>query len=158
MVHDQLSQYPRPSRDYEKTFHKFKNHSVQCAMPNSKVTPRHFSSVKSISELDQILLGDLQVNRIHCGRYLKCQLVSDSIYNAGFLTCLISDSEKKDLEYLRLCHRDLLFSGRDLRAVFVKGAKFSVKEPFLREENRDVFISVESPTDIDFLKFEDDLK
>lgn len=108
------------------------------------IVHRNFNSVKNTEQLEKIFLKDLNVNRIHLGKYLICRLINQSV-SSNEINKLVVEDELNEVENVFLA---------DIIPItnFMPNYVYIIKEPnFVVLKDNFSFILVESPTDIQTL-------
>jgi tetratricopeptide (TPR) repeat protein len=156
--------YPRPKKDaykaisgheqmiiQTKDYNKNKNNKNESGYRNVRFNfisnKEHFSS-KKLEDLTPIKLKEMQVNKIHAGRFLLCRTIHDAFYVTGTIV-LVQDSDG-EVEHLSLYN----FSNSyliDAKILLPRDSILIVKEPYMKNmlsSPKDFHIRVESPTDL----------
>lgn len=153
--------YPRPERPNFETL--FSYLTCKSSVDNSQQTkvnytssilPKHSSHVHDLTKLEPILLRQMEVNKIHYGKYLECILVEDPFIVVA-KEFLITDTEQQELEFLNIYNFDIDLNESDLESFqnfLSKGSKIIIKEPYLSiygyKSCMEFCIRVDSPTDV----------
>lgn len=134
---------------------KVQSDNQSIVMTNTTTHSRkHSSYVKDLTKLEPILLRQMEVNKIHYGKYLECILVEDPfVINAKQF--LITDTEQMQLEFLNIYNFDVdLNEGafEEFQMFLSKGSKIIIKEPYLKicgfKSPMEFCLRVDSPTDV----------
>jgi tetratricopeptide (TPR) repeat protein len=152
-------QYPRPRKDKlnATTRYEFMMYESNNVKPSNKdqlktrfnfiTTHEHFCS-KKLENLEPITLQEMQVNKIHTGRFLLCRTVQDPFYVTSMMS-LVEDSND-EMENLSLYNFNNYYE-LDPKLILPKGSILIIKEPYLKSmlsSQEDYHIRVESPSDI----------
>lgn len=157
--------YARPSKDPKQAASKFKMqldyYKTQqrvngCSVRSQFLFIKQHSSLhKDFSDLKPILLKNMQVNKIHTGHYLECQVVSEPFYVVG-VNLLVQD-QAGDVENLLMYNHNAY----DIEPTkyLPLGTRIVIKEPFLKlnaSYPNEFELRVDSPTDFKIILPESD--
>jgi hypothetical protein len=160
----EVKPFKRPKKDFIQTMLKYKfamnqNNSADSGnyfqMRTNYVTSKQHSSLRQLAELKPITLKDMNVNQIHFGYYLECEVISEPFYISG-MSLIVKDTNG-EIENLSLYNFNTKNYQVNPSHLMPMGAKFIIKEPYLKmyvSGNGEFGLRVDSPTDIIMLSFQ----
>ncbi|KAI1703543.1 SET domain-containing protein [Ditylenchus destructor] len=158
---DQSPPKPRDRRKREKTLQEFEHQKLNAIQAkHGKVPLRHtfvtgqeHCCVVPMERLKPITLKEMLVPKVHKGRYLVCQTLTQAVAYVG-TTVPIEDLEG-EVEMLSLYNFRMDISDGDW---LQPGTILVIKEPYLKHgsQSESAIIRVDSPSDVVFVKETDE--